>query len=37
MPMINKPDYIEDQTQIDTLEEFATRIREILRGYRVKR
>ena len=29
--------YIEDQTQIDALEEFAPKIREILRGYRAKR
>ena len=29
--------YIEDQTQIDALEEFSPKIREILRGYRDKR
>lgn len=29
--------YIEDQAQIDALEEFAPKIREILRGYRDKR
>jgi hypothetical protein len=29
--------YIEDQPQIDALEEFAPRIREILREYRAKR
>ena len=29
--------FIEDQAQIDALEEFAPRIREILRGYRNKR
>jgi len=29
--------YIEDQTQIDALEEFSPKIREILRGYRAKR
>lgn len=33
----NESSYIEDQTQIDALEEFAPRIREILRGYRDKR
>ncbi len=29
--------YIEDHAQIDALEEFAPRIREILRGFRDKR
>ena len=29
--------YIEDQAQIDAIEEFAPRIREILREYRAKR
>ena len=29
--------YIDDETQIDALEEFAPRVREILRGYRDKR
>ena len=29
--------FIEDQEQIDALEEFAPRIREILREYRAKR
>jgi len=29
--------YIEDQDQVDALEEFAPKIREILRGYRDKR
>ena len=33
----NESAYIEDRTQIDALEEFAPRIREILRGYRAKR
>ena len=31
------PAYIEDQDQVDALEEFAPRIREILRDYRDKR
>ena len=29
--------YVEDQEQIDALEEFAPKVREILRGYRKKR
>ena len=29
--------YIEDQTQIDAIEEFTTKIREILREYWAKR
>ena len=29
--------YIEDQAQIDAIEEFSPKIREILRGYRAKR
>ena len=29
--------YIEDRSQIDALEEFSPKIREILRGYRAKR
>ena len=29
--------YIEDQTQIDAIEEFAPKIREILRDYKAKR
>ena len=29
--------YIEDQAQIDAIEEFAPKIREILRDYRAKR
>jgi len=33
----DKSAYIEDQDQIDALEEFAPRIREILRGFRDKR
>lgn len=33
----NDSAYIEDQAQIDTLEEFAPKIREILRDYRAKR
>ena len=33
----NDPAYIEDQAQIDALDEFAPKIREILRGYREKR
>jgi len=33
----NESAYIEDQAQIDALEEFAPRIREILRSYRDKR
>jgi hypothetical protein len=33
----NEYGYIEDQAQIDALEEFAPKIREILRGYRDKR
>jgi len=33
----NEPAYIEDHAQIDALEEFAPKIREILRGYRAKR
>jgi hypothetical protein len=33
----DKSAYIEDQTQIDALEEFAPKIREILREYRDKR
>ena len=33
----NKSTYIEDQTKIDALEEFAPKIREILREYRDKR
>ena len=32
-----KPDYIEDHAQADALEEFAPRIREILRDFRDKR
>jgi hypothetical protein len=31
------PTYIEDRDYIDALEEFAPKIREILRGYREKR
>ena len=31
------PAYIEDQAQIDAIEEFAPKIREILREYRAKR
>jgi len=33
----NEYNYIEDQEQIDALEEFAPKVREILRGYRKKR
>ncbi len=33
----DKSSYIEDQGQIDALEEFSPKIREILRGYRAKR
>ncbi len=33
----NDPAYIEDQTQVDALEEFGPKIREILRGYRETR
>ena len=33
----NDSAYIEDQDQVDALEEFAPRIREILRGYRDRR
>ena len=34
---LNKYNYAEDQEQIDALEEFAPKVREILRGYRKKR
>jgi len=33
----NKSNYIEDQDQFDALEEFAPKIRELLRAYRDKR
>ena len=33
----NEYNYVEDQEQIDALEEFAPKVREILRGYRKKR
>jgi hypothetical protein len=29
--------YIEDQAQVDAIEEFAPKIRELLREYRAKR
>ena len=34
---LNNYNYVEDQEQIDALEEFAPKVREILRGYRKKR
>ena len=34
---LNSYNYIEDQEQIDALEEFAPKVRELLRGYRKKR
>ena len=34
---LNNFNYIEDQEQVDALEEFAPKVREILRGYRKKR
>jgi len=37
MPKKDNSAYIENQSQIDALEEFAPKIREILRKYRAKR
>lgn len=37
MPKKNDSAFIEDQAQIDVLEKFAPKVREILRGYRDKR
>ncbi|MBW2610075.1 MAG: hypothetical protein JRC68_07000 [Deltaproteobacteria bacterium] len=34
---LNNYNYVEDQDDIDALEEFAPKVREILRGYRKKR
>ena len=37
MTELNGNNYVEDQEQVDALEEFAPRVREILREYREKR
>lgn len=34
---LNAYNYVEDQEQVDALQEFAPKVREILRGYRKKR